>query len=62
MEVVCCDFELAIDLFDFGLCIADVIKKPPKGGFFFCGLIFDLALFLMHEEYILQENKNALLD
>jgi len=25
MEVVCCDFELAIDLFDFGLCIADVI-------------------------------------
>jgi hypothetical protein len=32
MEVVCCDFELAIDLFDFGLCIADVIliiKKPP---------------------------------
>jgi hypothetical protein len=36
MEVVCCDFELAIDLFDFGLCIADVIlriKKPPRGGF-----------------------------
>jgi hypothetical protein len=32
MEVVCCDFELAIDLFDFGLCVADVIlrmKKPP---------------------------------
>jgi hypothetical protein len=27
MEVVCCDFELAIDLFDFGLCIADVILR-----------------------------------
>jgi len=27
MEVVCCDFELAIDLFDFGVYVADVILR-----------------------------------
>jgi hypothetical protein len=30
MEVVCCDFKLAIDLFDFGLCVADVILRLKK--------------------------------
>lgn len=62
MEAICGGCEFAIDIFDFRLCLTDVIEKPPKGGFFFCGLIFDLALLLMHEEYILQGNKNALLD
>jgi hypothetical protein len=37
-------------------------RKATERWFFFCGLIFDLALLLMHEEYILQGNKNALLD
>jgi len=54
MEVVCCDFELAIDLFDFGLCITDVIFENE--------LMLTLALLLRHEKYILQGNKNAFSD
>jgi len=37
MEVVCCDFKLAIDLFDFGLYVAGVIliiKKTAVRRFF----------------------------